>query len=167
MKLMVMWVSLCLAAALLAGSAAAYEKVEPGVIVMSPEDYVGRYVTIDVVFGKVSNRYEPWEEQANLKQDRTIKLIVSPLSEIVCYADKVPDNEKAIGGLRPGQKLVLSGYIKKCRREVKVKGERETVKRTAKGGERYVFMVKKIESVGEAAPPSAERGMGRRRRRGL
>jgi len=31
MKLMVMWVSLCLAAALLAGSAAAYEKVEPGV----------------------------------------------------------------------------------------------------------------------------------------
>ncbi|MDP8249033.1 MAG: hypothetical protein P9M00_12895, partial [Candidatus Tritonobacter lacicola] len=77
MKLMVMWVSLCLAAALLAGSAAAYEKVEPGVIVMSPEDYVGRYVTIDVVFRKVSNRYDPWEEQANLKQDRTIKLIVS------------------------------------------------------------------------------------------
>lgn len=167
MKLMVMWVSLCLAAALLAGSAAAYEKVEAGVIVMSPEDYVGRYVTMTVRFGKVDNVYRGWEEQANLKQDRTIKFSVSPLSKIACYADRVPDNEKLIGGLSPGQELVVSGYVKKCKMERKTKHEGGTKKSSTKGVNIYVFVVKKIESVGEAAAPSAGRGMGRRRRKGL
>lgn len=151
----------------------ASEAVEPGQIVMSPEDYVRRDVSINVVFQKINNRYEPWEEQANLRQDRTIKFNVSPLNEIACYADKVPDIEKVLGSARKGQQFVLSGYLKKCKREVKVKGERDTYKRTAKGGERYVFIVKKVESVAVPAAPAAgqDEGLTRRqrmmRRRGL
>ncbi len=131
-------------------SIGAYQEVEPGQLIMSPEDYVGRYITIRVKFIKIRNVYRGWEEQANLKQDRTIKFIAAPLNEIPCYANKTNENEEIFGKLRRGQELVISGHIKKCKMESRIKGERRTVKRKVKGPRVYVFMVKKVESVGEA-----------------
>ena len=170
MKLLVLPVSVCFILVCFACQPlGAYEEVAPGQLVTSPEDYVGRYVTIKVNFGKIDNVYQPWEHSANLKQDKTIKLFVTPLREISCYADKIPDNEKALGALSPGQELTISGYIKKCKatRKVKVDGERGsgTVKTKVKGADRYVFIIKKIDSVGEAAAPAPAQGQGMRGRR--
>lgn len=145
-----------------ASGASAAEEVDPGRIVASPRDWVNRTATIRVRFGKINNVFHGWEEQANLKPSRYIKFIVAPLAEIACYAEKTDENEKLLGGLRPGQEITLTGRIRKEKFEARVKGERTTVKRTVKGSEVYAFVVSKIESVGEA-PSEGPRGMGMRR----
>lgn len=137
----------------------AAEEVDPGRIVASPKDYTGKTVTTTVRFMKINNVFRGWEEQANLKAGRTIKFIASPLKEIACYADETDENEELLGGLKPGQELTITGYIKKGKMEAKIKGERETRKRTVKGGELYGFVVKKIENVGEA-PAFGRPGIG-------
>jgi hypothetical protein len=138
----------------------AAEEVDPKEIVTSPKDYAGKTVTIKVRFGKVNNVFRGWEDQANL--NRKIKFIARPLAEIACYADKTDENEELISGLKPGQEMTLTGYIKKSKMEARVKGERHTVKRTVKGTAIYGFVVNKIESVGEAKGPAGAPGMMRR-----
>jgi hypothetical protein len=143
----------------------ASQDVDPAQIVASPQDYVGKSVRVKVLFNKIHNVYRGWEEEANLKQDRTIKFTARPLNEMACYADKTDGNEKILGGLRRGQEMVLTGHVKKCKVEARIKGERETVKRRIKGPAVYVFIVSEIESVGETPPPRFP-GMRQRRRRG-
>jgi hypothetical protein len=144
--------------------AKAAESPEASQIVVSPEKYVGRQVTITVQFMKINNRFLGWEEQANLKQERLIKFNAAPLGEIACYADKSPDNEKTIGGLKKGQEIEITGTMREYDMEARVKGEKRTVTRKVKGPEIHAFIVKKIESVGEA--PTGPAG-GMKMRRGM
>ncbi|MCX6353727.1 MAG: hypothetical protein NTZ78_02340 [Candidatus Aureabacteria bacterium] len=139
------------------------EEVEPEKIVVNPREYAGKTVTTKVNFWKINNVFHGWENEANLKAGRTIKFIANPLREIACYADKTDENEKLLAGLKPGQKLTVIGYIKKCKMKAEVKGERRTFKRTVEGAEAYAFVVKKIESVGEP-PAGSLPGMGGMRR---
>lgn len=148
-----------LAGAAVACAACAAEEIDPGTIVTNPRAYLGRTVTVTVRFGKINNIFRGWESEANLKPATKIKFIAMPLAEIACYADKNAENEELIGGLRPGQELTVTGYVKKYKMEAKVKGERHTVKRSVQGSEVYGFVVKKIESVGEA-PQGRPGGMG-------
>lgn len=146
------------------GPARAEEEIDPGKVVANPRDYVGRTVTITVRFGKINNVFRGWEGEANLKASSKIKFIAMPLAEIACYADKNDENEKLLGGIRLGQELTMTGYIRKYKIEAKVKGERRTVKRTVKGSEIYGFIVKKIDAVGESAPGGPGGMMPRGRR---
>jgi len=139
------------------------EEVEPEKIVVNPREFAEKTVTTKIHFLKINNVFRGWENEANLKAGRTIKFIVNPLREIACYADKTDENEKLLAGLKPGQEMTITGYIKKCKMKAEVKGERRTVKRTVQGAEMYAFVVKKIESVGE--PPAGPlTGMGGMRR---
>lgn len=153
-----------LAAAAVCGSAGGGDEIDPGALVANPREYAGRTVTVTVRFGKITNVFRGWEAEANLKAGTKIKFIAMPLADIACYADKNDENEELLGGLRPGQELTLTGYIRKCKMEAKVKGERRTVKRTVKGSEIYGFIVKKIDRVGDAAAGGPE-GMPPRGRR--
>ena len=146
------------------GPARAEEEIDPGRVVANPRDYVGRTVTVTVRFGKINNVFRGWEGEANLKASAKIKFVAMPLAEIACYADKNDENEKLLGGLRPGQELTMTGYIRKYKMEAKVKGERRTVKRTVKGSEIYGFIVKRIDEVGESAPGGPGGMMPRGRR---
>lgn len=158
-------VAVCLAACLAPrGAAGAGEEVDPGVLVANPRGHLGKTVTVTVRFGKINNVFRGWEAEANLRAATKIKFIAMPLAEIACYADKNDKNEELLGGLRPGQEVTLTGYLKKFKHEVKVKGERRTVKRTVKGSEIYGFIVRQIEGVGEAVPGGpGERMPGGRR----
>lgn len=139
----------------------AAEEVDPRDIVANPKSYVGKTVTITVRFGKVNNVLRGWEDQANL--NRKLKFVASPLAEIACYADRTDANEELVAGLKPGQELTLTGYVKKGKMEARIKGERHTVKRTVKGAEVYGFVVTKIEGVGEAGAGGGPRGAMMRR----
>lgn len=156
-----------MAIAAVCGPVRAGEEMDPGRLVANPRDYLGKTVTITVRFGKINNVFRGWEGEANLKASSKIKFIAMPLAEIACYADKNDENEKLLGGIRPGQEMTLTGYMRKYKMEAKIKGERHTVKRTVKGSEIYGFMVKKIDEVGEAAPggPGGPGGMMPRGRR--
>lgn len=148
--------ALCVIAGLaVCGPAGAGDEVDPGMLVANPRGFLGRTVTTTVRFGKISNVFRGWEGEANLKASTKIKFIAMPLAEIACYADKSDENGKLLGGLRPGQEVTLTGYLRKYKMEARVKGERRTVTRTVKGSEIYGFIVKKIEEVGEApgGPP--------------
>lgn len=125
----------------------AAEETDPGSIVANPKKHIGQTVTITVQFRKINNVFRGWEDQANL--NNKIKFIAQPLGEIACYADKTAENEELIGGLKLGQEVTLTGAIRKYKFEAKVKGERNTVKRTVKGSEIYGFIVRKVENVGE------------------
>lgn len=150
----------------------AAEQVDASQLIVSPDKYAGRTVKITVRFNKINTLFRGWEDQANLKQSRKIKFMAIPLGEIACYADKTDANEEILGKLKRGQDLTISGYLKKCKMETKIKvngdGPRRdrTVKREIKGSAIFVFIVKKIDSVGEA-PSGRFPGMGRDRRRNL
>lgn len=133
----------------------AAEEANPKDIVARPKNYIGRTVTIKVRFGKVNNIFRGWEDQANL--NRKLKFVASPLAEIACYADRNAENEKLIAGLKTGQEMTLTGYIKKGKITARIKGERHTVKRTVKGAEAYGFVVTKIESVGKTGAAGGPR----------
>jgi hypothetical protein len=142
-------------------SLSAAEEADPKAIVANPRRYVGKKVTIKVRFGKVNNVFRGWEDQANL--NRKLKFVASPLAEIACYADRTAENERLIAGLRLGQEMTLTGYVKKGKIKARIKGERHTVKRTVKGARAYGFVVTKIESVGRAgAARGPQRRMNRR-----
>ena len=127
---------------------------DPALIVVSPDAYVGKAVTVEVKFAKIDNGSEPWEEQANLKASSKIKFTAAPLAEIKCYASRTPRNMEVIEGLKKGKKLILTGAIRRYRMEVKTThhqmvtatGRRRTVEREEKGRirTRYAFIVESI-----------------------
>lgn len=158
MKRLVAAAALCVLAAGAGGAARAGEEVDPGTLVADPRGHLGRTVTTTVRFGKINNVFRGWESEANLKASTKIKFVAMPLAEIACYADKNDENEKVLGGLRPGQEVTLTGYLRKYKMEAKIKGERHTVTRTVKGAEAYGFIVKSIDEVGEASAGPMGRG---------
>jgi len=161
MRLAIPSLAVCAVASfVVCSSLPAAEEVNPKDIVTRPKNYIGKTVTIKVRFGKVKNVFRGWEDQANL--NRKLKFVASPLAQIACYANRTAENEKLIAGLKVGQEMTLTGYIKKGKISARIKGERHTVKRTVKGAEAYAFVVTKIESVGKTGAAGGSRNKMRR-----
>jgi hypothetical protein len=135
---------------------AAAAEADPARIALDPDAYVGKAVTVTVKFSKIDNGREPWEEQANLKSSRMVKFTAVPLAGIKCYVDRTRLNMEALGGIKKGTRLVLSGAVRRYRARVKVTlhrkdkatGKRRTVERTEKGRVRYAFIVETIARTG-------------------
>jgi len=121
-------------------------------IVVDPDAYVGKAVTITVKFSKLDNSHESWEEQANLKASTMIKFTAGRLGDIKCYVARTQRNMEALAGLTKGKKLILTGTVRRYRTKVistyDVTGGRHgavrDVKRTVRGRVRYAFMVESI-----------------------
>lgn len=143
-------------AAVLLARAAAGEKADPARIVLEPDAYVGKRVSIAVNFLRVETGRERWEEQANLKTSAVIKFRVSRLGDVRCYLQRTPRNVALLDGLAKGERIVLSGTTKRLRTkvvteyEVSGKGHRRLreVKRTVRGRVRYAFMVDTVSPGG-------------------
>lgn len=161
---------LCFAASAMLAALAigAVEEADPARIAAGPEAYVGKAVTLAVKFSKIDNGRDPWEEQGDLKTSRVIKFTASPLGGMKCYADRTPRNMDALTGLKKGERLILTGAVRRYKPAVRVEYDvtgrgggaarrdgREGAKRrhwwgrhdddrTEYGLERYVFMVESV-----------------------
>lgn len=125
-------------------------------ILVDPDPYVGKAVTVRAKFVKFDARREPWEAQANLNAAGTIKFSVGRLGEIGCYAKNTRVTEAALAGVRRGDRLVLTGTLRRYRTKVvtrhdvsggRRRGPRE-VERTVRGRVRYAFIVESVRRAG-------------------
>jgi hypothetical protein len=147
--------SLCCAAVLAIAAfprPAAAGEADPARIVVDPDAYLGRPVTVAVKFLKIEQGREHWEEQANLNEATMIKFRVTHLGEIRCYAPRTQRNTAALTGLARGTRVVLAGVVKRFRTKVVTKYEvtgkghrrKREVVRTVRGQVRYSFIVDSI-----------------------
>lgn len=148
------WIHVLITVFALAALARAEEvmKADPARIVVDPDAYIGKPVTVAVKFLRIEKDRERWEKQSNLNSSTVIKFRVSRLREVNCYATRTQRNTAALAGLTKGTKLVLAGAVKKYRTKVVTeyeaaeKGHRRVreVVRTVRGHVRYAFLVDSI-----------------------
>jgi len=131
---------------------AVLKEADPARVAADPEAYVWKAVTVAVKFTKIDNGSEPWEERANLKSSKMIKFTAAPFAKIKCYANRTQQNIEALTGLRKGEKLILTGTVRRYwakaqityDRNVRATGKRVTVERDAEERARYAFVVETI-----------------------
>lgn len=99
--------------------AAAGGEVDAARIAADPGAYAGASVTVAVSFGRIDNGREPWEEQGDLKMSRVVKFSTPSLGGMRCYAKRTARNMDALTGLAKGERLILTGAVKRCRPAVR------------------------------------------------